>query len=148
MELRELGLSVSKAPPRQQNPSKRATRRGQRASVRWPPRRRPPLTLALSELLARMALSSKEEIRRQLNLKNLQRHDPAIDRIVSSASYASVYDNKGDGWVRSPSFIFTIHSPGGTVRARRVDVVAVSSSCSIRSRRESRDPCSSLRGAW
>ncbi|BGP27202.1 hypothetical protein JCM10295v2_006166 [Rhodotorula toruloides] len=57
-----------------------------------------------------MALSSKEDIRRQLNLKNLQRHDPAIDHIVSSASYASVYDNKGDGWVKSgvegPMFLF------------------------------------------
>ncbi|BGP34905.1 hypothetical protein JCM10296v2_006729 [Rhodotorula toruloides] len=57
-----------------------------------------------------MELSSKEDIRRQLNLKNLQRHDPAIDRIVSSASYASVYENKGDGWVKTgvegPMFLF------------------------------------------
>ena len=46
-----------------------------------------------------MALSAKAEIRQQLNLKNLQRHDPLIDRIVTSTSHASLYDNKGDGWV-------------------------------------------------
>lgn len=46
--------------------------------------------------------SSKDELRRQLNLKNLQRHDPSIDRIVASTSYASIYDNNGSGWVRLP----------------------------------------------
>lgn len=76
------------------------------------PRHHQLLSLVLFELLARMALSSKEDIRRQLNLKNLQRHDPAIDRIVSSASYASVYDNKGDGWVRPVSLICVAYSPG------------------------------------
>ena len=50
-----------------------------------------------------MALSAKAEIRQQLNLKNLQRHDPLIDRIVTSTSHASLYDNKGDGWVSPPS---------------------------------------------
>ncbi|EMS19728.1 hypothetical protein NBRC10512_006484 [Rhodotorula toruloides] len=82
---------------------------GMRTKARSP-RHHQLLSLVLFELLARMALSSKEDIRRQLNLKNLQRHDPAIDRIVSSASYASVYDNKGDGWVKTgvegPMFLF------------------------------------------
>ncbi|GAA6046690.1 hypothetical protein JCM3770_003119 [Rhodotorula araucariae] len=57
-----------------------------------------------------MALSAKAEIRQQLNLKNLQRHDPLIDRIVTSTSHASLYDNKGDGWVKTgvegPMFLF------------------------------------------
>ncbi|GAA5984369.1 hypothetical protein JCM10908_003317 [Rhodotorula pacifica] len=54
---------------------------------------------------------SKDELRRQLNLKNLQRHDPSIDRIVASTSYASIYDNKGQGWVKTgvegPMFLFS-----------------------------------------
>ncbi|BGP57896.1 hypothetical protein JCM8202v2_005545 [Rhodotorula sphaerocarpa] len=55
--------------------------------------------------------SSKDELRRQLNLKNLQRHDPSIDRIVASTSYASIYDNNGSGWVKTgvegPMFLFS-----------------------------------------
>ncbi|GAA6004410.1 uncharacterized protein JCM10292_007053 [Rhodotorula paludigena] len=58
-----------------------------------------------------MALSAKEEIRQQLNLKNLQRHDPRIDRIITSTSHASLYDNKGTGWVKTgvegPLFLFS-----------------------------------------
>lgn len=52
-----------------------------------------------------MTLADKAEIRQQINLKNLQRHDPRIDRIVSSTSHASLYDNKGNGWVRSVSLL-------------------------------------------
>lgn len=52
-----------------------------------------------------MALSAKEEIRQQLNLKNLQRHDPRIDRIITSTSHASLYDNKGTGWVSLSNLI-------------------------------------------
>lgn len=55
--------------------------------------------------------TTKDELRRQLNLKNLQRHDPSIDRIVASTSYASIYDNKGHGWVKTgvegPMFLFS-----------------------------------------
>lgn len=56
-------------------------------------------------------MATKDELRRQLNLKNLQRHDPSIDRIVASTSYASIYDNKGHGWVKTgvegPMFLFS-----------------------------------------
>ncbi|GAA5826679.1 hypothetical protein JCM11251_002852 [Rhodosporidiobolus azoricus] len=56
-------------------------------------------------------MASKQElIRMNLNLKNLQRHDPLITTIVSSTSYTTVYENKGDGWVKTgvegPMFLF------------------------------------------
>lgn len=52
--------------------------------------------------LAPMALPKMdtEAVRLQLNLSNLKRHDPHITAIVSSTSYASVYENRGEGWVR------------------------------------------------
>ncbi|GAA6036380.1 hypothetical protein JCM8097_001693 [Rhodosporidiobolus ruineniae] len=57
-----------------------------------------------------MALAKADALRLQLNLKQLQRHDPKIHSIVSSTSYASVYENKGDGWVKTgvegPMFLF------------------------------------------
>jgi hypothetical protein len=43
--------------------------------------------------------AKQDQIRQQLNLKNLQRHDPLISEIVTSASYASVYENFGEQWV-------------------------------------------------
>jgi len=47
-----------------------------------------------------MSLKAKQDqMRQQLNLKNLQRHDPTIKEIVTSASYASVYENFGEEWV-------------------------------------------------
>ncbi|GAA5874230.1 hypothetical protein JCM1840_000609 [Sporobolomyces johnsonii] len=62
-----------------------------------------------------MALPSaklkSDAIRAQLNLKNLQRHDPLITEIVTSASYASVYENTGEDWVKTgvegPMFLFS-----------------------------------------
>ncbi|GAA5965968.1 hypothetical protein JCM21900_004709 [Sporobolomyces salmonicolor] len=62
-----------------------------------------------------MALPSaklkSDAIRAQLNLKNLQRHDPLITEIVTSASYASVYENTGEDWaktgVEGPMFLFS-----------------------------------------
>ncbi|GAA5953369.1 hypothetical protein JCM10213_000203 [Rhodosporidiobolus nylandii] len=56
-------------------------------------------------------MSSKDDIRLALNLKNLRRHDPAIREIEASTSYASVYENRGEGWVKTgvegPMFLFT-----------------------------------------
>jgi hypothetical protein len=44
--------------------------------------------------------NNADAVRLQLNLANLKRHDPHITAIVSSTSYASVYENTGEGWVR------------------------------------------------
>ena len=38
--------------------------------------------------------------RLELNLKNLRRHDPAINAIVGQAAYVGAYWNDGTGWVR------------------------------------------------
>ncbi|GAA5847021.1 hypothetical protein JCM5353_005740 [Sporobolomyces roseus] len=59
-----------------------------------------------------MSLKAKQDqMRQQLNLKNLQRHDPTIKEIVTSASYASVYENFGEEWVKTgvegPMFLFS-----------------------------------------
>ncbi|GAA5899803.1 uncharacterized protein JCM6883_005992 [Sporobolomyces salmoneus] len=55
--------------------------------------------------------AKQDQIRQQLNLKNLQRHDPLISEIVTSASYASVYENYGEQWVKTgvegPMFLFS-----------------------------------------
>ncbi|GAA5887973.1 hypothetical protein JCM16303_005221 [Sporobolomyces ruberrimus] len=55
--------------------------------------------------------AKQDQIRQQLNLKNLQRHDPLISEIVTSASYASVYENFGVQWVKTgiegPMFLFS-----------------------------------------
>ncbi|GAA6017511.1 hypothetical protein JCM11491_006848 [Sporobolomyces phaffii] len=55
--------------------------------------------------------AKQDQIRQQLNLKNLQRHDPNISEIVTSASYASVYENFGEQWVKTgvegPMFLFS-----------------------------------------
>ncbi|GAA5963956.1 hypothetical protein JCM3765_006070 [Sporobolomyces pararoseus] len=55
--------------------------------------------------------AKQDQIRQQLNLKNLQRHDPQISEIVTSASYASIYENYGEQWVKTgvegPMFLFS-----------------------------------------
>ncbi|GAA5944052.1 uncharacterized protein JCM15063_004301 [Sporobolomyces koalae] len=55
--------------------------------------------------------AKQDQIRQQLNLKNLQRHDALISEIVTSASYASVYENFGEQWVKTgvegPMFLFS-----------------------------------------
>lgn len=41
----------------------------------------------------------KDKVRKELNLKNLKRHDDFIQEIVDSTSYATVYYNTGGDWV-------------------------------------------------
>ncbi|GAA5866150.1 hypothetical protein JCM8547_000614 [Rhodosporidiobolus lusitaniae] len=75
---------------------------------------RSPLPLHLRkvhQLHRRTKMLSKAEIREQLNLATLKKHDASITAIVSSTSYASVYENRGEGWVKTgvegPMFLFS-----------------------------------------
>jgi hypothetical protein len=55
--------------------------------------------LAIS-LMSTSTPASKAAQRLELNLKNLRRHDPAINAIVGQAAYVGAYWNDGTGWVR------------------------------------------------
>jgi hypothetical protein len=75
-----------------------------------------------------------DAVRLQLNLSNLKRHDPHITAIVSSTSYASVYENRGEGWVRLLDTLGKRTKLTGSCERRR-------------SKRELKGRCSCFQGA-
>ncbi|KDE08138.1 hypothetical protein MVLG_01619 [Microbotryum lychnidis-dioicae p1A1 Lamole] len=56
-------------------------------------------------------LAKIEATKAEINLRNLQRHDPTIEDIVSSTSYVTVYYNDGAEWIKTgiegPMFLFS-----------------------------------------
>ncbi|SCV74471.1 BQ2448_8110 [Microbotryum intermedium] len=56
-------------------------------------------------------LAKIEATKAEINLRNLQRHDPTIKKLISSTSYVSVYYNDGAEWIKTgiegPMFLFS-----------------------------------------
>lgn len=56
--------------------------------------------------------SKADQLRAELNLKNLKRHDNTIDKIIASTPYVTVYYNTGQEWVRCRALCCTAPAVG------------------------------------